>query len=602
MAATLTRIEIENLHGFQHASLRLDRERTVIVGPNNSGKTAALTLVDWLLNQATDDELQGKRLRPESEEVLLPARETRNSARRLSLYVRTDGGTSTTQLRYRVLTSGGTHGFLRLGPAVRGEKQEADAKALKLLDRVREELRFVHIPSFRDAQSDRFSSTLKEAYRARLEERALHAGRGRARKEYRQLNTALGTLKRLTDQLVGPLWGDIAQELPAGLARRGQFEFTATPEQVLDWLVEALDFRLSTDDHDVLGVGVTRVGAGLQSLLDLAVNASGSADDGLPLLFVVEEPEAFLHPAAQRTLARRLLRGRPNTRIIITTHSPLVVDEARAGDVVLAKKHRFYEPTAEGKDIDEQKRTAIMTGQGAEAMFSHGVLLVEGPGDLLFFEALRRRFAAHDSDGCLDRLHVVEVGGKTQFAPWIRLFNAYGRPDDRPVPWLAVPDADAATAISDAFRDANVSMTGARTPLQAIAKAIGDGDLTAWRQQAAAVNAACTTNGIPLRLLTVDLEEAMLSDTSDPTWQALAQTASIEVGSRGGLMQKLGSKCIDGKSSNSAVKAPWIRGLVGREIPLNELSASTCDVLAAWFSFVMDDAATFVARVCAKPS
>jgi hypothetical protein len=113
MTPTLLSVEIENLNAFGHTSLALDRDRTVIVGPNNSGKTALLTLVDWLLNRATDDELRGGGLRPESQEVLLPARETRNQARRLSIYVRVGGDVE--RIRYRVITTGGTRGVLRLG-------------------------------------------------------------------------------------------------------------------------------------------------------------------------------------------------------------------------------------------------------------------------------------------------------------------------------------------------------------------------------------------------------------------------------------------------------------------------------------------------------
>ncbi|MDT0631443.1 ATP-dependent nuclease [Rubrivirga litoralis] len=593
MTHPLIGVEIENLHGFQRATLGLDRERMVIVGPNNSGKTAALTLIDWLLNRATDGEIRGQTLRPESEAVLLPARDTRNSARRLNLHVRQTGKAKPAHLRYRVLTSGGTHGYLRSGAAVRGEKHEAAPEALKILGRFREEFRFVHVPSFRDAQSERFSSTLKEAYLSRLEERALHVGRGRKRRESQQLNRAISTLRTLTNDLVGPLWNDIKSELPAGLARDGQFEFSAPPERVLDWLVESLEFRLSTADHDALGVGVDQVGAGLQSLLDLAVNASGASEGDVPVLLAVEEPEAFLHPSAQRTLARRLLADRPNTRVIITTHSPLVVDEASAADVVVVKHHTFYQPSLATDDA-QAKRSAFMTGSGAEAMFSHGVLLVEGDGDRQFFEALRRRFAAVDEAGCLDRLHVLAVGSKNYFAPWIRLFDAYGRGEDRPIPWLAVPDADAATAIIQAFDETNTPLAKARASLQSASQAFGNVDLSAWKQHSQAVNTACRDLSIPLRLLFADLEQAMLDDASEATWKDLADAAGVSVNSRGGLMRKLGSKGVDGTQSGNAVKAPWIRGLIGRQIPLNELSTNVGDVLSTWYGFVMDDAATFV--------
>lgn len=603
MPAAITRLLVENLHGFSNAQLSLDRARTVIVGPNNSGKTAALTLVDWLLNRAQDAELEGRELRKESRDVLMPARETGRKARRLNLYVREGEGKPEQRLRFRVLTTGGTRGVLRLGAPRRSEPFEADPAALALLTRIREELRFVHIPSFRDAQSDRFASTLRSAYRSRLEERALHAGRGRARQENKQLKRALDTLRGLTDQLVSPLWDEIKGELPAGLARTGRFEFTAAPEEVLEWIVGALEFRLTTDDHDALGVGVNHVGAGLQSLLDLAVNTSGAADADVPLYFAVEEPEAFLHPAAQRTLARRLLGDSSNARVIVTTHSPLVVDETRAGDVVVAKRHKFYEPPRELDTIEVQKRSATMTSQGAEAMFSHGVLLVEGDGDRQFFEALRRRLAASDEEGHLDRLHVVAVGSKDFFAPWIRLFNGYGRSDDRPIPWLAVPDADAGTSVLAAFRETRVAVpTEVRTSVEAVNTALGQDDVNAWRTHASAANRYSEREGLPLRFLVVDLEEAMLNDASETTWKSVADGAGVESDSLGRLMSRLGSKAL-GPRPNAPQKAPWVRGLIGRTIPLHELTPNVRSILVAWVAFVKGaDASKFVDDCCAKPT
>jgi hypothetical protein len=63
------------------------------------------------------------------------------------------------------------------------------------------------------------------------------------------------------------------------------------------------------------------------------------------------------------------------------------------------------------------------------------VLLVEGDGDRLFFEWLRRRVAAATKDGRVDDLYVVPTGSNTQFSLWPQLLRSYGRDGDRPA-WL----------------------------------------------------------------------------------------------------------------------------------------------------------------------
>src|SRR5690348_3999735 len=85
----LTAIEVANLRGFKTATLPIRPGLTLLVGPNNSGKTSILRLLDWALNHAAEATMLGEvPLTEEELRLLLPARETRNAARRLVLYVR----------------------------------------------------------------------------------------------------------------------------------------------------------------------------------------------------------------------------------------------------------------------------------------------------------------------------------------------------------------------------------------------------------------------------------------------------------------------------------------------------------------------------------
>src|SRR5690606_111141 len=82
---SLIRVSVENLRGYYSTALRLDRPRTILVGPNNSGKTSVLRLISWVLNELSDDLIHQKRsLSPKEQRLLLPARDARHRARRLT--------------------------------------------------------------------------------------------------------------------------------------------------------------------------------------------------------------------------------------------------------------------------------------------------------------------------------------------------------------------------------------------------------------------------------------------------------------------------------------------------------------------------------------
>ena len=116
----------------------------------------------------------------------------------------------------------------------------------------------------------------------------------------------------------------------------------------------------------------------------------GVAAAGTRVRLLMEEPETFLHPSAQRELARSLLDN-SDLWFIASTHSAAMIDEATVSDVVILRDHRLF-ATAPADGLDA-RQSAYMSGRGAEALFSRSVLLVEGAGDVAAFEELRRRLA-----------------------------------------------------------------------------------------------------------------------------------------------------------------------------------------------------------------
>jgi energy-coupling factor transporter ATP-binding protein EcfA2 len=582
----LRSVSVMNLRGFAETSLPLNDGLTLIVGPNNCGKTSFLRLVDWFLNEAKAETLSGAvNLTAEEAEMLLPARPTRNQARRLTLDVEIADG----RTRRRYTKDGGSvelrmtawaNGEVRLnvGPPRRGEagNEENRKLALTLLEELREATAFTLIPASRDASSQSFHAALRAAAVAKLEKQALHTRPGRAPAESTRIKSAVEEVRQISADLVTPLWDEMSEAIPPGLARSAELGPDVDARSLVEWVADKTVIRLITGDHDRLGVAAVEVGSGLQSLLEMAINRAGGSAGDIDWILAIEEPEAFLHPSAQRTLAR-LLRPAAGSRLIVSTHSAVLVDEAKYGEVVLARDHHFYEPRATRSDEHRRQiNSALLTGYGAEMAFASSLLLVEGEADRLFFERLRRRLAVAGGGADLDRLYVLPVGGKTGFGPWLRLLRSYGEAGNRPIKWFVVADEDAAIEVRRGYRDAGLGVsakTSALIMVQRQALRAEPVDQAEVQRATLRLNRRAASR-LRLCLLPGALEGAALQAASAETCAELASALGDGAPTdRDGLIRWLG------KEKN---KAPWMRALIADRLPWPEVGDVIAGVMKGW--------------------
>ncbi|RKG92438.1 AAA family ATPase [Corallococcus terminator] len=131
-----------------------------------------------------------------------------------------------------------------------------------------------------------------------------------------------------------------------------------------------------------------------------------------PMLFLIEEPEIYLHPAMCRRMRDTLLKiSRSGAgQVICTTHSPVFLDLADRHDgiVILRKKAAAPVATQRTRDVfdqtegDKEQRARLrmlLTFDPAvnEAFFSEQVCLVEGDCEIAAVEAVARRLEKEGS-------------------------------------------------------------------------------------------------------------------------------------------------------------------------------------------------------------
>ena len=587
--------------GFYDATLPLVNEKTLIVGRNHAGKTSALLLLAWLINDADPDRLyHNDELNEQERNLLLPARSAPHRARRITLTVRIldgrkarkfeAGPNSVATLRIGFRVSGTPMAFIQLGQAKRDSGADSDLRAKDLLNCIQDIYSVVHIPSARDARSLQFQNRFRNLYRDRLAERALHPGKqAGSTTERRQIVRTTTSLQRMAKALLDPTLQKLSESLPAGLLQSPKLTFKDGTEQaVIDWILDQITLKIVTGDHDDIGVEPPDVGAGLQSVLDIAAASVILGENNKKLVVAVEEPEAFLHPSLQRAIARKLLSGKYGDKTLVSTHSPILVEEAKYENLLLAVNGTIRVPKREDDTKRSEIHTALLNGQGAEMIFASSVLLVEGEGDRAFFEGLRRRLAKGDSSGRVDNLFVIQVGSKTSFGPWIKLLNALNSGSVAGLyNYLIVPDSDATSEAKRALHESNISMPkNAHGELENARRKFEDDDFVGWCKDMKAVNEILSksTSLVPLCFLEGDLEWAMFSDLSSDKCKELADFLGIEFKDKDAFIRKLGSKAIDGQVVNSPKKQPYLRKQVAENIALTDLSRNVKSILLRWLT------------------
>ena len=133
-------------------------------------------------------------------------------------------------------------------------------------------------------------------------------------------------------------------------------------------------------------------------------DADPSASKITPVI-VVEEPESFLHPAAQAEFGRVLhdLSEEFEVQVIVTTHSPYLLNVSNPTSNVLLSRHTAYKQIRETSRVDTtgdswMKPFGLALGLDSEEFkpwkelllsSSGAILLVEGDTDKQYFEMLR---------------------------------------------------------------------------------------------------------------------------------------------------------------------------------------------------------------------
>jgi predicted ATP-dependent endonuclease of OLD family len=158
------------------------------------------------------------------------------------------------------------------------------------------------------------------------------------------------------------------------------------------------------------------------------------------LVVLIEEPELYLSPPAQRHLHRLLQRlaARGRNQVLYSTHSPVFLGVDRLEQLVLVRHDErtgttLLQPAALPR-AQAFRLFAELDAERAEIFLSRAVLLVEGRTEKLSFPFV---FRALGYDADQEAVAIVDCAGKGNISLFAEICNACE------IPYVVVHDRDA---------------------------------------------------------------------------------------------------------------------------------------------------------------
>jgi putative ATP-dependent endonuclease of OLD family len=223
-------------------------------------------------------------------------------------------------------------------------------------------------------------------------------------------------------------------------------------------LGKAIDINFSTKGAQ--SFPLVRHGMGTRSLASLLVfraymtwRASRLKADAIHPMLALEEPEAHLHPQAQRALFAHI--ERIPGQLIISTHSPYVAGHSRIGDLRHFRKNDSRSHITQvdlgglgDEDIRAIERRVLNTR--GDILFARALLLFEGETE----EQVLPIFAEKYWNANIHQLGIACVGvtGSGNYLPFLRLSTSFD------VRWYILSDGE-----TEAIKAVDAALTGIKT-------------------------------------------------------------------------------------------------------------------------------------------
>lgn len=196
--------------------------------------------------------------------------------------------------------------------------------------------------------------------------------------------------------------------------------------------LSSLEFYKSLEifvkEHEY-NINATELGAGFQNAIVLAILKAFEDRKKQGALFLIEEPEMYLHPQMQRSLYKTIRQIGETNQVIYITHSPHFVTIPEFNEIVIVSKNNngthIKKSTLQTSDALKNKFRKELDPERNEMFFAKKLLIVEGDTEKMAFPEFAKRMEI-DFDGIGST--IIEVGGKRNLIDFVELALSFEIP------------------------------------------------------------------------------------------------------------------------------------------------------------------------------
>jgi putative ATP-dependent endonuclease of OLD family len=207
-------------------------------------------------------------------------------------------------------------------------------------------------------------------------------------------------------------------------------------------LTKGIDVNFTTQGSQTFPL--VRHGMGTRSMASILVfrafmewRSLLAKEDAVHPMLALEEPEAHLHPQAQRALFNQIMEI-PG-QIMISTHSPYVAAHAEFGDLRHFRKEGA-DTTVTAIDLsdlrseDLQKMKWKVLNTRGDMLFANALVLFEGEAEEQAFVIFAQKYWDRNPNEL--GINFIGVGGAGSYLPFLRLARGFG------IDWYIFSDAE----------------------------------------------------------------------------------------------------------------------------------------------------------------
>lgn len=421
----IDRVDVERFLGFERLSVEVDPQLQLIAGPNNAGKSSLLRMLEVFFADPSSTDLQ--RLKPLHDYYI------HGGPRMMSSIQVQFGGLTEAEAEFfsEAVVRNGTFWSkisCTRGGTISYHASRKSPRARELYERVLESFSFVKIPSVRvsepgQGQNDQSLLRLHET----LEGVLVRSGGARKTQLQREFEEAIDPVEKLVHRVLSDSVEAVASELPFRERNLG-IKLPDSRHALRGMIQEAV-----ITSKDEIEVSIAERGTGFQSAMVLGILryvASQSTQTAGMVVFVIEEPEAFLHPQTQRAMAKIIKKISADAQLLVTTHSPVLVDSfsvRRIARLPLSPSGMTYEAKRqELSEAEEGRLSRYCDATNSELVFANAVLLVEGHGDKLLIDHLLENITGGAGGHYALGIAVIEASSIDNIPHLMRLAQLFG--------------------------------------------------------------------------------------------------------------------------------------------------------------------------------